>query len=663
MARKTAALLALFLTWTIQTSRVAAVQVPLAAFAAPETVSDAALSPDGHYLAVVKFMAEHRVVLIQDLSLAAHKPQLVLSDVPGKFDIRWCSWATKTRLLCSYYGVAEDSYVLYGVTRLVAVDADGGNQKVLLQNSEMAGGQFQDRIIDWNPGIADTVLVEADESLLDSASRMLLAAGGDVYGRTSSGGYPAVFELNVVTGKLHLRLHSQEPILQIISDAHGNPRIGYGNKEGSTTYQYYVRAAADMGWHHLLKYEAFAQGELRQPVAIDSSDPTRAYALGDLDGRKALWSIDLTDTEAPKLIYSNPQVDVDEPEFLKSGELLGVSYITERPHVYYTSARLQSSLRLLDAALSGRSNRIVSCTDDVALCVIVSSSDTEPGAWYLLSTAPPRLASLGRENPNLDPTLLSRVTPISYTARDGTSIPGYLSVPLGAKPEHLPLVVMPHGGPISRDVGGYFFLQQFLLSRGYAVLQMNFRGSSGYGNAWFSAAHQDWGGLTYDDIVDGARWAISSGLADPKRVAIVGWSFGGYAALLGAVRNRDLFRCAVSIAGISDLSELLIEEQNYLGSAIRREQVGTRTEKLKADSPRRHVDAATVPILMLHGDKDVSVNIEQSRAMAKALKSAGKPYQLIEFTGADHQIKSSKDREVLLQTVETFLASNLSNPG
>jgi dipeptidyl aminopeptidase/acylaminoacyl peptidase len=252
--------------------------------------------------------------------------------------------------------------------------------------------------------------------------------------------------------------------------------------------------------------------------------------------------------------------------------------------------------------------------------------------------------------------------PVAYPARDGTMIPGYLTKPPDAPEGQLPLIVMPHGGPIARDRWQYFFLQQFLASRGYAVLQMNFRGSGGFGNDWYAAAHQDWGGLTYDDIVDGARWAIQSGIADPHRVAIVGWSFGGYAALLGAVRDSDLFRCAVSIAGISDLGLLLYPGGGIVTGEILREQIGTHSAKLKADSPRRHADAVRIPILMFHGDADPQVDIEQSRAMAASLKAAGKPYQFIEFKGATHQIASSADRATMMHTIEDFLTANMGVP-
>jgi dipeptidyl aminopeptidase/acylaminoacyl peptidase len=222
------------------------------------------------------------------------------------------------------------------------------------------------------------------------------------------------------------------------------------------------------------------------------------------------------------------------------------------------------------------------------------------------------------------------------------------------------LIVMPHGGPIARDVWGYFFLRQFLVSRGYAVLQMNFRGSSGYGSDWFFAAHQDWGGLTYDDVVDGARWAIQQGIADSEQVCIVGWSFGGYLALLGAQRNPELFKCAVDIAGVSDLP-LLIEEgyQWMRGAAYRKKQLGTDTDKLKRDSPRLHAADFNVPLLMLHGKRDFQVPFEQSDVMDAALKRAGKPHRLVVVPNADHQFSDEKDRATLLRETEAFLADHL----
>jgi dipeptidyl aminopeptidase/acylaminoacyl peptidase len=271
-----------------------------------------------------------------------------------------------------------------------------------------------------------------------------------------------------------------------------------------------------------------------------------------------------------------------------------------------------------------------------------------------------RLIKLGGPQPGLDPQELSPLQAISYPARDGVQIPGYLTLPHGGAKDHLPLVVMPHGGPIARDGWHYDFLRQFLASRGYAVLQMNFRGSDGYGSEWFFAAHQDWGGRTYDDVVDGARWAIAQGIADPRRVAIVGWSFGGYVALVGAQRDGELFRCAVSVAGISDLSLLIEEESRYLNlREVTREQLGTDKEKLRRDSPRLHAADVQVPVLMIHGDRDAQVDLEQSQAMDTALTRAGKPHRLVRIKDADHQMSTESARITLLREIETFLSAHV----
>ena len=273
------------------------------------------------------------------------------------------------------------------------------------------------------------------------------------------------------------------------------------------------------------------------------------------------------------------------------------------------------------------------------------------------------MQTLGTGYPELAKQPLPHLETIEYTARDGTKIPGYLTVPAGAEKKNLPLIVMPHGGPVARDSWSFDFLRLFLASRGYAVLQMNFRGSGGYGWDWFHAAHQDWGGLTYDDIVDGARWAVSSGAADPKRMCIVGWSFGGYAALLGAVRNGgDLFQCAVSIAGVSDLIQLRTTAEYFTNSKLVREQIGSDRKKLLEDSPLRHAGEVKVPVLLIHGDEDYTVPPEHSTRMASALKRADKRYEMVMIRKGDHYLEWPSERVTLLSAVEKFLATNLSAP-
>ena len=280
--------------------------------------------------------------------------------------------------------------------------------------------------------------------------------------------------------------------------------------------------------------------------------------------------------------------------------------------------------------------------------------------FLLLDRGSHKVTQVGAGYPDRDPATLAPMRSISYPARDGTRIPGYLSVPRGMAPTHLPLIVMPHGGPIARDSWRYFFLREFLVSRGYAVLQMNFRGSDGYGGDWFYAAHQDWGGLTYDDVVDGARWAIQQGISDPQRVCVVGWSFGGYIALLGAQRNPDLFRCAVDIAGVSDLSLLIDEGHDWISSESVKKQIGVNAEKLKRDSPHLHAEEFKVPLLILHGKMDAQVPFEQSEVMDKALTRAHVTHRFAVVPEADHQFSQVKDRATLLKETEAFLGEHCS---
>jgi dipeptidyl aminopeptidase/acylaminoacyl peptidase len=271
-----------------------------------------------------------------------------------------------------------------------------------------------------------------------------------------------------------------------------------------------------------------------------------------------------------------------------------------------------------------------------------------------------RLTRIGGPQQGLNPAELSPLQTISYAARDGVTIPGYLTLPRGDRKDHLPLVVMPHGGPIDRDGWHYDFLREFLASRGYAVLQMNFRGSGGYGADWFYAAHQDWGGKTYEDVVDGTKWAIAQGIADPQRVAILGWSFGGYVALVGAQRDADLFRCAISIAGPSDLGMLISEESRYLNMAeVAQKQIGTDKEKIRRDSPRLHASEVTIPVLLIHGDRDAQVDLEQSQSMDAALTRSGKAHRFVMIKDADHQMSAESARVTLLREIEAFLGANV----
>ena len=621
-------------------------------FASRPRIEDVSISPDGRYLAFIQTRDGKATAVVSDRQAGKDQPMRGVLTEPDHFQMTWCHWATNTRLLCGFRGMARNRYI-YPITRLAAIDADGKNSRVLLQNSMEAQGQYQDRIIDWNPGPPNTVLIEADEGL----SEKQMMGSVEIYGKVGTHSLPAVFELDVMTGRLTMRQHAHDPIRHWITDKHGQVRLGRGLS--GATISYWARLDGDSDWRRLTKFEIFTRGNRFEPVAISADDPNWAYALGPSGGRTAVWLIDLKDKDDPKLVFSHPLVDVSSHVLGPDNRLIGVRYDDGYPLMYFEDSRIGGLMRTIQTLEPGQFDTVHGSSRDEKFLVVRSVSDVDAPRFMLFNSDTHELDKIGTAYPDRDQSTLAPMRPISYPARDGTRIPAYVSVPRGATAAHLPLIVMPHGGPNTRDTWGYSFLREFLVSRGYAVLQMNFRGSSGYGDDWLFAAHQDWGGLTYDDVVDGARWAIQQGIADPKRLCITGWDFGGYLALLGAQRNPDLFRCAVDIAGPSDLALLIDEGHRWLqGESIKR-QIGADPDKLKRDSPRLHAADFQVPLLILQGKMDAQVPFQQSEEMDEALTHAGKTHRFVAVDDADHQFSAVKDRLTLLQETDAFLREHL----
>ncbi|MET0534567.1 MAG: S9 family peptidase [Steroidobacter sp.] len=608
---------------------------PISAFARMPAVYNVAVSPDSKQVLYITSVDDYEAVVVGSTSFEA-PPKAVFASKPGEYELSWCGWANNKRILCGVSASVREGPVLYGISRLVGVDADGSNTKVLIQNSEGGRAQFQDEILDWTPSEPDTVLMELD---------------------VERSGYPAIFEVNVNTGRRSIRGRESYPIRSYSTDGAGNVRFGYGYGSNSAVVEYFARLDNEKKWMPLSKVKAFEGSDELIPIAV-LPGTNRAFASGSHEGRLALWEMDLTDQAEPKLVFSHPLVDAATPILTPDRQLIGIYYETDRPFVHYTDESTRALIGVLNDALPSTFNYITDYSEDRQVYIVRASSDVE-WKYYLLRAGTSKMFRLEVAYPELDPKTLGRMRTISYPARDGVQIPGYLTVPPGVRAEKLPLIVMPHGGPIHRDSWEFDFLRAFLVSRGYAVLQMNFRGSSGYGSQWFYDAHQDWGGLTYNDITDGTQWAIKEGIADPKRVCVVGWSFGGYAALLSAVRNGDLYKCSASIAGVSDLPDLLRESRYFSNRAFVREQLGRTKEKLREDSPLRHAEKINIPVFLIHGDRDLQVDVDHSRQMASALKSAGKPHQAIFIKGGTHQLSLKSQRVTLLTELEKFLLQNL----
>ncbi len=291
------------------------------------------------------------------------------------------------------------------------------------------------------------------------------------------------------------------------------------------------------------------------------------------------------------------------------------------------------------------------------------SSDRDPGSYYLLDRTTKQTVLIARRKPWLNPEELARSEPISFKARDGLEIHGYLTMPTTATNGAPPLIVMPHGGPFGVDDSWFYDEEvQILAAHGYAVLRVNFRGSSGFGRSFEELGHRQWGKKMQDDVTDATRWAMANGKIDPARICIFGSSYGGYAALMGVVREPDLYRCAVSTVGVTDLNlmrkwgDIQRSEsgRNYLDT-----QIGKDPVELHEHSPVKHVAKIQVPVLLVHGRHDQRVSFEHAKAMQEAMAKAGKPLETYFFGNETHGIYDDENRKEYYGRVLKFLASSL----
>ncbi|WP_292258972.1 alpha/beta hydrolase family protein [Brevundimonas sp.] len=337
------------------------------------------------------------------------------------------------------------------------------------------------------------------------------------------------------------------------------------------------------------------------------------------------------------------------------------------PRYVFVEPRAGAMWTRVQQSFAGRAPHLVSWTPDFKTVVVRTAGDRDSGSFFVLDMDAGTITPAGGSYAALTPDRVGLVRSVRYAAADGTQIHGFMTLPPGVEsPRNLPLVVLAHGGPASHDVGGFDWWAQAIASRGYVVLQPNFRGSTGYGKAFMEAGYGEWGRKMQTDLSDGVRWMAEQGMIDPSRVCIVGASYGGYAAMAGPTLDRGVYRCAVSYGGVSDLYRMVNQEAR---DGARRDNETVRywnrfmgVERLDHAvdrySPALLAAQADAPILLIHGRDDTVVPIEQSRVMADALRRAGKPYELIEMTGEDHWLSRSDTRQRMLNETVRFLEAH-----
>ncbi len=610
------------------------------AFARKPAADHVVLSPAGTHYAALQWIEGREYLLIRDLTAAdpdnVLRIELEMSKrIEEKADsIRWLNDRTigvVLRFEGNRLGVPTPE------TRLFAIERDLSDVRLIPQppSGSMFHRQLQHHILDYLPEDPKHVLMALD--------------------RRGSGQFLDVYKVNILSGELLTEELGTESVADYLVDQQGRVRLR--TKVHKQSREIEVRRPAGKAWRNFAKVGRQEDFPL-SPVAF-AADPNRLLVVKTSDrGIDELFEYDLEESRLGRKVFGHPDVDFDSLEIDPyTRKVIGVGYTVDQPAVHYLDEELAAIQRSIDLGLPETTNEIRSFDRERKRFVVLAAGPRFPGTFYLYHREQNELHKLGDRYPDrLGPDDLRDVEPIRYPTRDGLSIPGYLTRPAGAGP--FPTVVLPHGGPASRDYRRFDYLGQFLASRGYAVLQPNFRGSTGYGVRFETAGHEQWGLAMQDDLTDGVRAMIERGVADPERICIVGWSYGGYAALMGAVKTPGLFRCAVAGAAVTDLPRILSEHARYKFGLKNQRSLGDAKEdraRLEATSPVRNVAAFKIPLLLVHGDKDLSVPVGHSKRLASKLGQAGKPHTLVILEDGDHHLSLDRNRIRFLEELELFL--------
>lgn len=623
------------------------------AFGARPAIFDARLSPDGTKIAFLGPGPGSSVILYSMDTTRESSPHIVTKTSGDSGNFTHCDWVSNDRLACRVFGLQEYNGEIYGFGSVIAVDADGANPKMLSkrQGTNALYGDFRGGdIIDFMP--------KADGTVLMMRAYVPEAKPGSLIEKTLEGmGVDQIDTRTLATKRVE---NPMPDAVEYISDGLGTVRIVGLKKKNAAEYStgiisYRYRATGSKSWQALGDLDTSSDKGFN-PYAVDPQKNV-AYGFVTINGRQALVSVSLADGAlSQEVILSRPDVDVDGLIRIgKSRRVVGASFATDRRQSVYFDPDLKRLGLALGKALPNQPlvNFVDSSLDESRL-LIAAGGDTSPGTYYLFDRAQKKLQPIMPAQPELSNVKLAQVQSISYPASDGSMIPAYLTLPPGSSGKNLRAIVMPHGGPSARDEWGFDWLSQYYANQGFAVLQPNYRGSSGYGESWYQEnGFKSWR-TAIGDVDDAGRWLVKTGVADPLKLFIVGWSYGGYAALQSAVLDPGLFKAVVAIAPVTDFEMRKAEWRDWDNRRLIEEQMGSGPH-IKEGSPAQNAEKIVVPVLMFHGVLDRNVRISQSRFMAKKLREAGKSVELIEYPKLEHQLDDSAVRAQMLKKSSDFL--------
>ena len=472
-----------------------------------------------------------------------------------------------------------------------------------------------------------------------------------------------LYRLNILTGESTILAQNPGDVLSWVTTPTGKivARYRRGPNSELIIEVPYAASAASNSWQSLLTGETDDQHRI---VAV-SADGRYGWARSGIGRDKmAIVRLDLQ-TGKEETLHSEPTVDVESLYFDEAGEkpLMALSW-PGYPKTQFFDRRFADDLAVFNTDTRAEI-LLLNYSDDLNRMVVRVRTDRANRAFYLFDRRTGEKTFLAKDAIGLHEEALSKMTPISFKARDGLQLHGYLTIPTGTNAKHLPMILKVHGGPASRDVWGYEQMTQFLANRGYAILYLDYRGSRGYGRAFRRAIRREYARKAHDDLIDGVNWAVRNGIADPKKIAIYGRSYGGYATLVGMTFTPDVFAAGIDIVGISDLVAKGIKSPPYWKLYHEgRENVGDRRNPddladMAARSPINFVDRIKNPLLVIHGANDVRVDRAHSDRMVAAMRRADKKVDYLLIENAGHKISNPRNRIMMARRIETFLAQHL----
>jgi dipeptidyl aminopeptidase/acylaminoacyl peptidase len=471
-----------------------------------------------------------------------------------------------------------------------------------------------------------------------------------------------VYRLNTVTGNILMVAENPGNITGWYTDHDGKIRLA-STTDGVNTSILYRQSEIDT-------FKVILTTNFKETFSplFFTFDNKQVYATSNIGRDKSvIVRYDPSTAKEVEVIYQDPNYDVDQLSYSKARKVLtDVQYTTWKPIKKYLDKETEEVYSKLEKRLPGYDVYLTFSDKSENAFICRTMNDRTLGTYYLYEKAGDKLTKLADRSPWLKEDDLCEMKPISYKSRDGLTINGYLTLPKGREAKSLPAIVYPHGGPWARDVWGFNPEIQFLANRGYAVFQMDFRGSTGYGRAFWEASFKQWGKTMQDDITDGVNWLIKEGIADPKRIAIYGISYGGYATLAGVAFTPDLYTCAIDYCGVANIFTVLRTIPPYWKPqlAMFYEMMGDPEKDsilLAEVSPVFHADKIRVPMLIAQGAKDPRVNIVQTNEMVDALKKRGVEVEYIVKENEGHGFDNEENRFDLYEAMEKFLAKHLPN--